>query len=566
MTAAPGSEPVASPFPVSMDVPIDEQFPTPAPTRNANPSIEDSSEQYPAKPASEWWHSSLLFQGWYGNGLGDRIAGNNGINPIPQGRNYGMDGVSAFRLRRAQVAFDIFPRGREINDEGKPYELYPARNFDFHLMFDLARAFDGSTHRQVLQDLTVGYQFDNHFRLEVGQQKTGLTEEGTRDDSRLLTIARSVMSEDVPAIAGRQGDSRDFGLVLRYHYPVFQGFLGIWDDNGATQNRQDNNSQKFVNGAFYYTGIPHLKVGVWGGMNVLGSTPGERRDRGGATFIWQHGPHYLEGEIAYGRDYAAGAPSPGRNGSISRGSYWLYAHTISRKWQLVARYEHWDPAQQNFTGPDPITETGIPILRANHKLHEYTLGVNYYLPHDSKLQFNLIREDTEENGGVFFGKKRTVFLINFQTGLNAPTRPEPLAGTYDDTGKILTSDTNGLRLGLLTGPHMGLAVGVDVYARQLKLLPGFRSRGTIDFLGEFNAPNFFGTPGTIYTMTGDQITVLRGNLYGGFGLGAYFDGKLMPGSKFFIGTRVMRNVGLEFTTHFPDFGRPSFSLQTRVPL
>ncbi|HLK58995.1 MAG TPA: porin [Chthonomonadaceae bacterium] len=519
------------------------------------------------EPKREYWRTSLLFQGWYGNGLGDRIAGNNGGGPLPPGRNYGLDGVSAFRVRRSEVALDVFPQGRDAplpGEEGSA--LLPPGRFDLHTMFDLARAFDGSSHQQVLQDLTVGYQFNRHLRMEVGQQRTGLTEEGSRDDSRLLTVARAVMNEDLPAKVGLVGNARDFGLALRYRYPTVEGLVGIWDDNGATQNRQDNNSQKFIDGALFYTGISHLKAGLWGGMNVLGNTPSERRDRGGATFIWQHGPHYLEGEVAYGRDYAPGAPGPGLNGSISRGAYILYAHTISRRWQFVARYEHWDPAQQNGGPLVVVTETNLQIPRINHKLHEYTAGINYYLPRDSKLQFNLIRHDTEENGAGFFGKKRTLMLINFQTGLNAPTRPEALAGAYDRTGDVLTPDTNALRIGLLLSPSLGFAAGADIAFPKLHLLPGFRTRGAVDFLGEFNAPNFFAAPGTTYAATLDQVLSISGKYYAGFGLGMYFDGQLRPGGKFFVGAQVTRNVGVEFVTHLVGFERASVALQTRVPL
>src|SRR2546421_117236 len=79
-----------------------------------------------------------------------------------------------------------------------------------------------------LQDLWVGLQLGRYVRLEVGQQKPGLSEEGSRDNAHLLTIARSIMNEDLPANAGRIGNIRDTGAVLKFRASRLKGSFGIW--------------------------------------------------------------------------------------------------------------------------------------------------------------------------------------------------------------------------------------------------------------------------------------------------------------------------------------------------
>ena len=497
-------------------------------------------------------------QGWLGTGFGNRIAGNETGQPFPQGRNYGLDGTEAFRLRRLQVTVD-----GEFS-----------RRWNYHGMLDLARALDGSSHRDVLQDLWAGYQINPQFRIEVGRQKTGLSSEGSRDDSRLLTIARAVMNEDLPYKAGRVGDARAPGIALRYQGSLFHGLLGLWDDNGSSSIHLDAHRPKFASYSVSYVGIPHLTLSLFGGTHVLGSQPLEVRDRVGTGFIWQQGPHYVEAELAEGRDYAAGAPAPGKTGSLPRGFYMLYGHTISRRLQIIFRYEHWDPAQQTIQSIDDTTETGIPIPHANHKLREYTIGVNYFLPHDQKIQVNYIREDTESNGAVFFGAQRTVLLLNYQIGFNAPMRPEPQYQAYAPATRTLATAPNAIRIGFNAAPTAGFAFGGDFNLAGVRLLPGFKTRLTGEMLGDFHAPSVFGFPGTTFLMTLDQVKSAKAmfgkrfgdRIYGGFGFGGYFQEHIAPGARVFLGSNLTHNFGLELTMHVSGVGRPYVTLETRIPL
>jgi hypothetical protein len=347
-----------------------------------------------------------LIQVWYGTAFGSTWSGATTVpasagpaSALFTGRNYGALGSPSndtFRLRRGQVGLDGFITPR----------------IDYRIMFDIAKTGTGSS--GVLQDLWAAYQFTPRLRVEIGQQKPNLSEEGPRPNAQQLLIERSVMNE-LPPTVGRVGDVRDTGALLRYATGFGNLGLGIWDDNGATQNMVDNDRQKFWSYNAYLTAIRHLMIGVWGGTNVGDSRPGTIRDRAGATFLWQSGPHYFEVEGAYTRDGStlglipATHTAPAMGTTIGMGGYALYAHRLSRRWQLVGRFDIWDPAYHGGT-----TTTGLVIPYSAHKMREYTLGITYYILKDSKLQFNYIREDPEPGAVAFFGEQRTLFLTNYQ--------------------------------------------------------------------------------------------------------------------------------------------------------
>ena len=338
-----------------------------------------------------------LVQLWYGTAFGSTLGGNNPTNssPTPQGRNFGGGHGDLFRLRRAQISLD----GRISG------------TFNYHTMIDFAQTGAGTL--RPVQDLWVGARLDRNLLLEIGQQKTGLSDEASQDNAQLLTIARSIMNEDVPAKAGNVGNLRDAGAVLKLRTSRIRASVGIWNNNGPSAGTADTDQFKFASGTFYVSTLRHFTFGVWGGTNFGGSRNSERRDRLGGTFLFESGPHTLEIEGAYARDIAAGA-APGKPGTIAVGWYALYAHRISRKWQLVARYNIWDPAQHD-TGP-ATTVTGVLIPQGDHKTKEYTLGVNYNITDSgSRIQVNYIREDVEKNGIGFFGVPRNILLTNFQT-------------------------------------------------------------------------------------------------------------------------------------------------------
>lgn len=337
---------------------------------------------------------SGLFQSWYGAPIsGDTLGGNTGGNfgTVPPGRNFGGGVGDTFRIRRGEISFigNITPKA------------------DYRVMFDVAKT--GTANNSVLQEIWAGYNLTPRLRFEVGQQKTQLSEEGTRSSSQLLTVERSIMN-GLPTSAGRVGDIRENGAVLRYVAPAGSIVLGVWNDNGANLNGVDTNRSKFGTATAYFTGIRRFTLGVWGGANFGDFQPRDIRDRVGATLKYESGRHIAEAEFAYGVD-RTGTPAPfNANRARSMGGYAFYGYSMSPTWQFVGRYDEWDPAIHGGTA------AGVVIAPTKHNAREYTVGVNYFiLKHNAKIQANYIVDDIAHGGFNFFGIRRQSVLLNFQS-------------------------------------------------------------------------------------------------------------------------------------------------------
>lgn len=367
------------------------------------------------------------FQTWFGTAFGRTLNGNTPSNTsgTPPGRSFGGGVGDTFRLRR----FEFFFTGN-VN----PERVGKAGGVDYFLLLDTAKtiALSSSNGAELaqpnstfLQDAYIGFQLSPRVRLEVGQQKTDMSEEGSRSSAQLLTIERSIMN-GLPVASGRVGYVRDVGAMLRFSDPRFgKAMIGVFNGNGEDQNTVDNDRSKFAVFNAYYTGIRHLTLGVWGGGNFGDSKPAAGKERLGFTVLYQNGPHFFEVEGANARDYAANNGVPGQ-GARSKGAYAMYGYNFARNWQVVGRYDIWDPAYlagEFGTPQTTLVGFGTPILRTAHDMREYTFGLNYYMygrrPDGSfdqraKIQFNYIWDDPETNAVAFFGKRREILLTNFQ--------------------------------------------------------------------------------------------------------------------------------------------------------
>jgi len=342
---------------------------------------------------------SGLLQVWAGTPFGNTLNGNfpTNFSAAPAGRSFGGGVGDTFRLRRGEIALV-----GAIN-----------KDVDYRVMIDAAKTGSnvGNPANSLLQDLWVGYAIAPRWRIEVGQQKTGLSEEGTRSSSQLLTVERSTMN-GLPANYGRIGDIRDTGALVRYTGSIANGMIGIWNDNGVAQNSTSLDRFKFVDANFYFTGIRHWTVGVWGGTKIGDFRPRNIRDRAGATVKAEYGRHFVEAEFAYTDDRSNTGLAPlATTGLRSRGlgGYALYAYSLSPVWQFVGRYDEWDPAVHGGT------VNGVAVARNNHNLREYTFGFNYFMRgHNAKIQLNYIIDDIQGGGYAFFGTRRQVLLGNYQ--------------------------------------------------------------------------------------------------------------------------------------------------------
>jgi hypothetical protein len=169
----------------------------------------------------------------------------------------------------------------------------------------------------------------------------------------------------------------------------------------------DTDRFKFATLSTTFTGLRHVSVGVWSGHNFGDFRPRNIRDRAGATLIVRSGRHFAESEFAWAEDRFNSGP---RNRAL--GGYALYAYALSDKWQLVGRYDEWDPSIHGGL----VGAGGPNIGRDRHNLREYTFGFNYFMrAHSAKIQVNYVIDDTQGNGIGFFGVRRQLLLTNFQT-------------------------------------------------------------------------------------------------------------------------------------------------------
>lgn len=359
-----------------------------------------------------------VIHAWYLTPFGGTPNGNTPSNTssAPPGRSFGGGVNDTFRLKRAEFYLDgdITPNLRNKPGNGYYFILLDTAK-TINLSTSAAGAVSAQPNSTLLQDAFVGYQFGSRYRFELGQQRTDLDEEGSRSSSNLLTIERSIMNL-LPVSIGRVGYVRDVGAAVRYSSTQGRAMIGIWNGNGQYQSAVAGDRQKFADFNAYYTGIRHLTAGIWGGIEIGDSQPYTGRDRAGATLLYQNGSHIFEVEGANTRDYAPGA-KPG-SGTSGRGGYALYGYSISKKLQAVGKFDVWNPAYQAgkaFGSTAAGIGFGTPFKHGGNDLREYTIGLNYFVQGNNlKFQFNYVIDDPDHNAISFWGKRRDLFITNFQ--------------------------------------------------------------------------------------------------------------------------------------------------------
>lgn len=278
-----------------------------------------------------------------------------------------------FRVRRTEVKFS----GDILGDQ----------MFKYTVMIDPVQVQEDNTRRSILQDalFTIDHMsFLPHHKLDLGQYKLPLTEEGLRSSAKLDTAERSY-------IARTFGDQRDIGAMLTGDWPGVTYQAGVF--NGSGQNQADANDQKDVAGRIVvrplkalkleeeYPDIGQIELGLSGYYRPdHGSTRDKKRLGYEARYEYKN--LFLKWEYMFGQGTAS-ANATSENSTKATGWYVEAGYTLSPwipKLEAVAKFESWDPNE----------------LVSLDKERDLTLGLNYFInKENAKVQLNYIHKDEQ---------------------------------------------------------------------------------------------------------------------------------------------------------------------------
>jgi len=277
------------------------------------------------------------------------------------------------RIRRTELKF----AGDILGDE----------RFKYTLMIDPSQVQEDNTRRSVLQDafFTIDQlPFLPRHKIDLGQYKVPITEEGLRSSAKLDFAERSLIGRTF-------GDQRDIGAMLTGDWPYVTYQLGVF--NGSGQNQADANDQKDLAGRIVLrplkavdsfmdvSELGQLEVGLSGYHRpVHGSTFNKKRLGYEARYEYQN--LRLSWEYMSGQGTASGNATT-ENATKATGWYAQAGYTFA-PWcpnlQGVVRFESWDPNE----------------LASLDKERDLTLGLNYLIAkHNAKAQLNWVHKDEQ---------------------------------------------------------------------------------------------------------------------------------------------------------------------------
>jgi hypothetical protein len=225
---------------------------------------------------------------------------------------------------------------------------------------------------RILQEASINVTLVPALRVDVGQQIIPLALEGITASSQIETIQRTMFIEE-RARAGTLGDIRDVGATARGSiaagYVDYQ--VGVFNEMGESQNNTDQNDQKATIGriAARVPGFDALQIGGSGGFEG-GPAVAQRRERAGGEAQFRTGLLTLRSEVMGARD-----------GGVRRlGYYGLAALRPAPDFELVGRWDYWDPDLHHETGSLDAAERQI------------VAGVNYFIEGGAtRLAANVVR-------------------------------------------------------------------------------------------------------------------------------------------------------------------------------
>lgn len=281
------------------------------------------------------------------------------------------------RVRRTELKF----AGDMLGDE----------RFTYTVMIDPVQVQESNaatSRDSILQDafFTLGQlPYLPHHKIDLGQYKLPLTEEGLRSSAKLDTAERAFISRTF-------GDQRDIGATLTGEWPAVTYQLGVF--NGSGQNQADADDTKDLAGRVVvrplkalgeFTDVPdlgQLEVGLAGYHRpVHGSALNKKRLGYEARYEYKH--LSLKWEYMFGQGTAGSNTVSSENANKATGWYAQAGYTLAPwfpKLQGVLKVESWDPNE----------------LASLDKERDFTVGLNYFIDkHHAKAQLNWVHKDEQ---------------------------------------------------------------------------------------------------------------------------------------------------------------------------
>ena len=241
-----------------------------------------------------------------------------------------------------------------------------------------------------------------HHTLMFGQTRVPTGYEATLSPANVDTVMKS----QIARLSTGYGDQWDMGLKLAGKWKYFDYFAGVYDGSGLNSISYTNSGMKYSGWgvlkpfAGHETQLGALELG--GGLTYNGSATGVYVHDGSSISYtntsnlvnyygsWKYGKFGVRTEIAYadGIGYSlSGTGGSGQTvvgsaaaGNRSNGWYVEPSYYLTKKLQIVAKYDQFNPDRQT----------------TDNLIREYTVGSNYYLANNNlKLQLNLVEVENQ---------------------------------------------------------------------------------------------------------------------------------------------------------------------------
>lgn len=247
-----------------------------------------------------------------------------------------------------------------------------------------------TTSGAIIGDAFVSTDILPHHLVYFGQTRTPIGIEGTTSPALLNSIDRS-------QIARNFSNFRDIGIKVAGNWPLFDYTIGAF--NGSGENYKDVSDSMAFGG--WVVAKPLYKLPQYGKLEIgagyyrqgNGNSTNTALSSRYETQTWGTSLGYkykkvgLKSEWAIRRGYAS-------QDTVARGMFVETTYDLTKKVQLLAKYDIFDPNQR-----------GIHNINT-----EYTLGTNYFMANNNiKFQVNGVAVSNQAGGD----SKRLMVLTQY---------------------------------------------------------------------------------------------------------------------------------------------------------